>query len=136
MRFSSTGAWLVAVLMACSEEPREDTQWGTVRFGWTIDEVASATLCDELGATRFQGVLLTRGNIVEMYDVPCQDLAFETGLLVPDDEYVVHATLVDDMVLPKTDRVVSSVFTIDAWQSREVRVNFGADDRVEVMPAN
>jgi hypothetical protein len=39
-------------------------------------------------------------------------------------------------VLPKSDRVVSSVFSIDAGQSRDVRVNFGADDRVEVMPAN
>jgi hypothetical protein len=127
---------LVAALVACSDEPREDIQWGTLRFGWTIDDVASGTLCEELGATRFQGILLTRGNIVEMYDVPCQDLELETGLLVPDDEYVVHATLVDDMVLPKSDRVVSSVFSIDAGQSRDVRVNFGADDRVEVMPAN
>ena len=134
MRFSTTGAWLVAVLVACSEEPREDIQWGTVQFGWTIDEVASGDLCAELGATRFQGILLTRGNIVEMYDVPCEDLQFETGLLVPDDEYVVHATLVDDMVLAKTDRVISSVFTVGEWQSREVRINFGADNRAEVMP--
>jgi hypothetical protein len=135
VRVLSTGACLLAVSMACSDESREDIQWGTVHFGWTIDDVASGALCEELGATRFQAIVLTRGNIVEMYDVPCQDMELETGLLVPDDEYVVQATLVDDMALPKSDRVVSSVFTIDAWQSRDVRVNFGADNRVQVMPA-
>jgi hypothetical protein len=127
-------AFLLA-LCCCSDEKRPDTQWGAAHLSWTIDARSAAVSCETLGATRFVALLITRGDLVDRYEAPCDAFALDAPLLVAGDDYMVNVSLQDDRGTPKTNALASSPFSITPGEVTRIEVNFGAAAWVDVSTA-
>jgi hypothetical protein len=122
-------AVLELAVLGCSDERRDDTQWGSARLTWTVDRDAPP---ETLGATRLVALFVTRGELVDRYQAPCTDFALETRMLVAGDDYVISASLQDERGIAKTDAVVSSPFRLEPGEVALVDIEFGADAVVNV----
>lgn len=124
---------LAGLLLHCGDDPRPDEQGGQLRFVWDVGD-GGAEDCERLTAVEFQATVFQRGQVVDSYSAPCSDFELETGVLVPNVEYMARATLVDELDLPKSPTVTSSRFDITAEQLLDVTINFDANGAISVGP--
>lgn len=124
---------LAGLMVHCGDDPRRETQGGSLRFVWAVGDGGGED-CERLSAAEFQATVFQRGQIIDSYSAPCSDFELETDLLVPNAEYVARATLVDELDLPKSPTVTSSRFDITAEQVLDVTIDFDANGTISVGP--
>jgi hypothetical protein len=124
-------AALVVGLLHCGDTDRNEQPGAVLHITWTIEDDTLASRCDELGAPALQATVFFRGDIVASYEAPCSAFELTTEPVTPNDEYMVRATLVDDLDVAKSRTVSSSEFSLSAAEVLELSINFDMDALVE-----
>jgi hypothetical protein len=130
--------WLLLLLAGlsvhCGDDPRAEEAGGLLHFAWAVGEGSGAEACERLTAVEFRATIFQRGQVIDSYSAPCADLELETGMLVPNVEYMTRATLVDELDLPKSPTLTSTRFDIAAEEVVDVTIVFDADGAISVGP--
>lgn len=128
-------AWGIATLavglLHCGDEDRPEQQGAVLHITWTIEDKTLASRCDELGVTDFQATIFYRGDIRASYEAPCSAFELTTDPVTPNDEYMVRATLVDELDVAKSRTVSSSMLSLSAAEVLELSINFDMEALVE-----
>lgn len=124
---------LAGLLVHCGDDPRAEEAGGLLHFVWALGD-GGAQGCERLSAVEFRATLFQRGQIIDSYSAPCSALELETGMLVPNVEYVARATLVDEFDLPKSPTLTSTRFDITENEIVDVTIDFDTDGAIWVGP--
>lgn len=124
-------AALAAGIVHCGDTDRLEQPGAVLHMTWTIDDTTLPSGCDALGATDFGATLFYRGDVVSSYEAACTAFELTTDSITPNGEYMVRATLVDDLDVAKSRTVTSSMMVLAPGEVRELMMNFDTDTLID-----